>query len=339
MTLQEHFNLGAALHESGDLDGALNCFRDLIARQPDLAVAHLMVGLILLAQGDYDAAWPEFGWRWMQPEMARNRAQVGRPMWDGGDLNGKSILLIAEGGAGDTLSFVRYLPLIQQRGARLLLACQPELRTLLTSWQHAGHPLPPPDLFCSLIDLPALFKTTVATIPNSPYVRADPIRTERWKARLRSERRLKIGLVWSGKVNALHRHLALADLAPLSQIQNVAFFSLQKGDAAREIAGASLPLTDYTAELNDFADTAALISNLDLVITVDTSIAHLSGAMGKPTWVMLKIAPDWRWMHNRPHTPWYPTARLFRQQIAGDWLDPIQQLAAALSSLATSPFS
>jgi hypothetical protein len=339
MTLQEHFNLGAALHESGDLDGSLNCLRDLIARQPDLAVAHLMVGLILLAQGDYDAAWPEFAWRWMQPEMARNRVQLGRPMWDGGDLNGKSILLIAEGGAGDTLSFVRFLPAIAQGGGRILVACQPELRSLLSPWQHAGHPLPPSDLFCSLMDLPALFRTTTATIPRVPYLHADPGRVQQWKARLRSERRLKVGVVWSGKVNALQRHLSLTDFAPLSRIQDVAFFSLQKGEAAREIAGAALPMTNWTGELNDFADTAALIENLDLVITVDTSIAHLSGAMGKPTWVILKIAPDWRWMHNRPDTPWYPTARLFRQQTAGDWRAPVEQVASELRVLAASHFS
>jgi hypothetical protein len=190
-----------------------------------------------------------------------------------------------------------------------------------------------------MIDLPAAFKTTVPAIPaQTPYLAADPDRAARWKSRMPDDGRLNVGLAWSGQINSMHRHMSLADLAPLAHVPGVRYFSLQKGDAARQPRPAGLQLTDWTDELNDYADTAVLMANLDLVISIDTGVAHLAGAMGKCLWVMLKSVPDWRWMMNRPDSPWYPTARLFRQTRAGDWTAPVSEAAGELTRLACNPF-
>jgi hypothetical protein len=254
-------------------------------------------------------------------------------------LSGKTILLYAEQGVGDCLQFARYAPLVARRGARVLLAVHRELKALLSNLADAvfaeGEPLPPFDLRCPLLSLPLAFGTTLATIPdNVPYVHADAEQVARWQTRLGPSGSLRVGLAWSGNPahkNDYRRSLAFDCLAPVLALPDVQFVSLQKkvrpADAERLRRS---PLIDLAAELNDFADTAAVVASLDLVIAVDTAVAHLAGAMGKPTWVLLPFSPDWRWLLDRDNSPWYPTARLFRQPRIGDWASVIARVAEEL---------
>ncbi|MGA2229626.1 MAG: tetratricopeptide repeat protein [Tepidisphaeraceae bacterium] len=335
--------LGGLCHEDGEIGHAADFYRWALDIRPDLASTHVDLALTHLIQGDFARGWREFEWRWRTPELAQRAAALGKPMWNGSDLAGKRILLHAERGFGDTLNFMRYVPLVAARGGTILLACQPEMQPLfqhfadVKEWVRAGEALPPFDVHCSLVSLPAAFGTDLATIPAQiPYVFAEPELSAAWRARLPANDSLKVGLVWSGQVNPLKRFLALSDLAPLAEFTNVWFTSLQKGEAAAELAQApaGLNITDWTSDLTDFRQTAALIDNLDLVISVDTAVAHLAGAMGKPVWLLLKSVPDWRWMLNRLDSPWYPTMRLFRQTVRGDWQAPVTQVVELLRAKA-----
>jgi hypothetical protein len=335
-------NLAGQIHQQGDLPQAAELYRRMIALQPHSPMGHIGLGLILLAQGDLEQGFAELEWRWKMPDLARLLAQLGKPMWDGGDLNGRRILIHAERGLGDTINFVRYLPLVAQRGGKLIFGCHPDLHGLfkqiacIDEWLTPGSPLPSFDVHCSLVSLPAVFRTTLATIPAQvPCVVADAALTQRWRDRLGADERLKVGLVWSGHDRSLGRAMTLTDMAPLAdaaQAGDVRFVSLQKGSASAQAKSPppGMELLDWTAELNDMADTAALVANLDLVVSVDTSVAHLAGAMNQRVWIALKRAPDWRWLIDRADSPWYPTARLFRQAVAGDWKAPIDEMAKIL---------
>jgi hypothetical protein len=259
-------------------------------------------------------------------------------------LEGRSLLLHTEQGLGDAVQFIRYLPLAAQRGARIIIECQAELQRLFQTMSGnyqtvvRGQPLPAFDLHCPLLSLPWVFGTNLASIPNDvPYLHADAEDAGRWQDRLGGHcALLKVGLAWAGKPthqNDRNRSMKLARLAPLGQLPGVHFFSLQKGTAAAEAKAppAGMELVDWTEELKDFADTAALIANLDLVIAVDTAVVHLAGAMGKPVWTLLPFASDWRWLLDRADSPWYPTMRLFRQATPGDWDGVIRRVAAELS--------
>jgi hypothetical protein len=268
--------------------------------------------------------------------------------WDGRTLQQQTVLVHDDGGFGDTLQFVRYAALAAARGARVLLECQPALATLMTDVDGVaqvvaqGHPLPPFDLHVPLISLPALFGTTLETIPwSGPYVHAQPQRVQDWAERvaLAGAGGRKVGLVWTGDPRNLgnrERSLTLQQLAVLADVPGVSFFSLQKGAQAPGPGDVPVGMNflDLTASLRDFSDTAALLTQLDLVITIDTGVAHLSGAMGRPTWVLLPFSADWRYHVGRSDNPWYPDMRLFRQQLAGDWEAPLQQLRQALGEWA-----
>jgi len=234
--------------------------------------------------------------------------------------------------------------MVAARGGRITVVCQSDLRRLLERMGGVDRWLsefPAPseyDTQCPLASLPSVMMTTLSNIPSTiPYLKPDETLSQKWKDRLQATGGgLKVGLSWAGKPanpNDRNRSVELRQLAALAQVQNVTFFSLQKGDAAAQPAPAGLNLTDWTSELTDFDETAALVANLDLVITVDTAVAHLAGAMGKPAWVLIPFVPDWRWMLNRTDTPWYPTLQLFRQEKAGDWKPPIARLAKQLSEL------
>ncbi len=263
--------------------------------------------------------------------------------WDGSSLEGRSLLLHAEQGFGDALQFIRYLPRVAQRGGRIILGCQPELQRLFQTIADGcqivvrGQALPAFDLYCPLLSLPRVFGTTLASIPNLiPYLRADAGEAGKWQQRLAEHcSMVKVGLAWAGSPahkNDRNRSMKLARLAPLGRTPGVRFFSLQKGEAAAESkTPPGLELVDWTQELKDFADTAGLIENLDLVIAVDTAVAHLAGAMGKPVWTLLPSNSDWRWMLEREDSPWYPTMRLFRQTSWGDWDSVVARVAEALS--------
>ena len=270
-----------------------------------------------------------------QPEFAQ-------PPWDGSELNGKTVLLHAEQGLGDSIQFVRYVPMVRDRGGKVVLQCQPALSRLFTGLPGIdrviknGDPIPRFDAHCPLLSLPRAFGTTLDSIPASvPYLTADPAAALDWAKRLADRPGKKVGIVWAGRagyVGDRTRSLSLTTLAPLACASGITWYSLQKGYAAAQISDApqGMELIDRTAELNDFADTAALIANLDLVISVDTAVAHLAGAMGKSVWTLLPYAPDWRWLLNRDDSPWYPTMRLFRQQRPGDWGEVIQRIAESL---------
>ncbi len=341
-------NLGDALMKKGLFDQALAALDRAIQLDPDLPLAHFNRALVALMRGDFQRGWPEYQWRARaQPPFMFPPDDLPRTEWNGCELQGRSILLHAEQGLGDTLQFVRYVPLVAARGGRIVLACQRELVRLFDGLPGVerimtfGDPVSQFDFHCPLLNLPLAFSTDLNSIPaQTPYLRPDPKLADRWKLKIDARPpRLKVGLVWAGgsghKLNRL-RSIALPRLAPLADVSGVQFFSLQKGPAAGQPRPPGLNMFDWTGELHDFADTAGLLANLDLVITVDTAVAHLAGAMGIRTWVLLPVVPDWRWMLNREDSPWYPTLRLFRQKSRGDWAGVIQAVAQALKARATA---
>ncbi len=342
--VQGHFNLGVALNERGRFNEVVAAYEAAIALQPDFAEAHVNLAHALLQHGDFARGWAEYEWRWKSREFPAPRRNFHQPLWDGGDLAGRTILLHAEQGFGDTIQFARYLPLVAQRGGTVILECQPVLQRLLEQnrddWQliAAGDPLPRFDVHCPLLSLPLALKTTLDTVPAEvPYLRAESDLAAMWQERFGSdEPSLKVGLTWAGnaafKGDRARSPGDLSLLAPLAGVKNVRFFSLQKGEAAGQAAHppAGLTLQDWSDDLGDFADTAALVANLDVVIASDTAVAHLAGAMGKPVWVMLPHTADFRWLLEREDSPWYPTMRLFRQERAGDWESVVQRVADEL---------
>jgi hypothetical protein len=316
-----------------------SCERAL-AIKPDHPNAHLNESMARLVTGDFQGGWPKYEWR-----LQRKRP-FPQPPWLGeAPLAGRTILLYAEQGLGDTIQFLRYVPLVAERGARVVLRVQAELEPLVAGFPGvstlvpARDPVPPFDLNCPLPSLPLAFRTGLATMPAGvPYLHAPRDRVASWAARMGGGG-LRVGLAWSGNpghANDRHRSIAFDRLSALLERPDVQFISLQK-DVRREdapgVAGATR-LLRLGGDFTDFADAAAVVSQLDLVITVDTSVAHLAGAMGKPVWILLPFAPDWRWLLEREDSPWYPTARLFRQHRPDDWDEAIARVGRELDALA-----
>jgi Flp pilus assembly protein TadD len=341
---EAHSNLGHALRENGQLEDAVVAIHQAIALRPDFAEAHYNLGSTLLLWGNFEPGWEEYEWRWKCKGFPSSPRNFTQGQWDGGPLEGCTLLLHTEQGLGDAIQFIRYLPLVAQRGGKIIIECQADLQRLFRTTAERcqivarGQPLPAFDFHCPLLSLPRVFGTNLANIPNIvPYLHADAEDAGRWQRRLAEHAPLvKVGLAWAGSPaheDDRNRSIKLARLAPLGQAPGVRFFSLQKGEAAVETKTPppGLELVDWTEELKDFADTAALIANLDLVIAVDTAVAHLAGAMGKPVWVILQFMPDWRWLLDRDDSPWYPTMRLFRQPRRGDWDSVITRVVDALS--------
>jgi Flp pilus assembly protein TadD len=333
---QARMQLANCCHELGDLTAAAAAFESAIALAPDFAEAHLGLAMSLLLGGDYAHGWPEY--RWRTRIAAADRFDLRTPLWQGEPLEGKTLLLQAEQGFGDVMQFARYLPAVSERAGRVLLVCHPELKTLLQPLSRyadiAGfnEPTPAHDLHLPLLDLPGILNETN---PNSfsgfPYLHADAERLAHWRGKLGEGR--KIGLVWAGRpthLNDRNRSLSLGLLSPLFELPGIRWFSLQKGPAAKQIAGT--PLIDLGKELHDFADTAAALACLDLLITVDTAVAHLAGALNIPAWLMLPAVPDWRWGMHGETTPWYPSLRLFRQGPRRRWEEVVERIGAALSA-------
>jgi tetratricopeptide (TPR) repeat protein len=343
--------LGIALKELGQFDGAIASFKRAIEINPDLVEAHLNLGSLLLSQGRYLEAWPEYEARYDPNYSGRQSIPPNLPFphWQGEPLDGKSIVIWPEQGFGDEIQFARYFPMLKASNvSRLTLVCKPPLKTLLENvdgvdavvpFSEAAS-LPYHDYWAFPMSLPQHFSTTVETIPAKlPYLTAPPERLNQWRKRLHMAG-LKVGLVWKGNTAPNpHRSLpGLSTLAPLWSVPGVTFVSLQKGPGEDEAATppAGQPILQLGSDILDFADTAAIVAQLDMVICIDTAIAHLAGALNKPCWVLLPaIGIDWRWLHNRTDSPWYPrTMRLFRQMKPTDWSTTIGEVTQALRTWA-----
>jgi len=390
-----HNNLALAHQDLGRIEDALASFDEALRLRPDYAIARAFRALALLLTGDYARGLPEYEARREIGGHFADRSG-GRPLWDGSDPTGKTILLHAEQGLGDTIHFVRYAPLLAAKGARVVVECQSPLKTLLEASLvprgvcrvvAEGEALPDFDLHCPLPGLPHRFGTRVETIPaDVPYLTAPPERVAAWRRRsesaslspspgtpgegrgegsassirdpqsktrntedphpnplpeYREREKLKmpfrVGIVWAGARGHRHdrrRSVALGMFAPLARIPGVRLYSLQKGErTAADLTARpeGMEIEDWGSQFADFADTAAAVMSLDLVVCVDTSVAHLAGALGRPVWLLLPFAPDWRWMLGRGDSPWYPTMRLFRQKASGDWTAVFEEAVEALS--------
>jgi tetratricopeptide (TPR) repeat protein len=339
---EAHNNLGGALKDKGQFDEALVAFRQAIALNPNLPEAHINLSLVLLSLGHFAEGWEEFESRLQLPRLHLNRG-FSQPQWDGRDPAGKTILLFTEGGFGDALHFIRLVPQATARGGRWFLECQPELVTLFDKTPGIeriiprGQPLPEFDMQIPLQGLPRVLKITLENIPNEvPYLNPPADRVERWAAKLAGETRLRVGLAWAGSKGTKGdtRTRSLDVFAPLASVAGVKFFSLQKGESYEQSPPAGMEWADFTGEMSDFADAAALVRNLDLVVTVDTSIAHLAGALARPVWVLIPFLADFRWLHKRTDSPWYPSMRLFRQETFGDWPTVISRIVESLAAVA-----
>jgi len=337
-------NLGNAWRANHRPDLAAQAYQRALELSPRSDETRWNLSMMQLLLGNLAEGWRSYESRIeLTKELPRKFDQ---PRWDGTPLNGQRVLLHPEQGLGDSIHFVRYAPLVRARGGVPIIQCHGLLLRLFKSQPDFGQIVnmddPPPrfDLHCPLMSLPLAFGTTLENIPAKvPYITPDPALAGRWRQRVSSmSTNRKIGLAWAGNPDNPSdyiRSTTLAALAPLSQLHGVDFFSLQKGPAAAQSLPAEMRLTDLTNELHDFADTAALISALDLVICVDTAVAHLAAAMGKPTWLLLPFAPDFRWLLYRPDSPWYPTMRLFRQAEPERWEEPIRQIAGELRAFVT----
>ena len=337
-------NMGNALRSLGRIPEALECYRRVPNDAVDVAEARWNRAIALLLSGDYASGWGEYECRWTLERTKPRLRKFLHPAWDGSNIPGRTILLHAEQGFGDTIQFIRYAPLVAARGARVIVECQPELVKLIGDMNGiervvpAGETLADFDLHLPLLSLPRIFRTTLDTVPAAmPYLRADPTLASRWtkKLSLGRKKRFKVGLVWAGGTSDPKRDCSLAMLGALVTAPDTVFVSLQKGDAAGQAVHppAKMALLDLGPALNDFADTAALISQLDLVISVDTAVAHLAGALGKPVWTLLRFAPDWRWLLGRDNSVWYPAMRLYRQHAPGDWSQALARLAQDFAAL------
>jgi len=327
------------------LEEALGCYTDVVARDPQHAVANFNEALARLALGDFRGGWPKYEYRWARPEYAPHRPNYPRPLWDGEtDLRGKTILLCAEQGMGDSIQFIRYAPMLAALGAKVLFGVHRPLAALMTSVPGLsqiipdGETLPHFDLYCSLLSLPLLFETELATIPSyGPYIRADAGRIARWRERVPQNGRLRVGICWAGTAahhNDHRRSIPLESFAPLLSQSGIDFISLQKDVSEPQAAILERHrVARLGQDFGDFADTAAVVAMLDLVIAVDTSVAHLAGAVGKAVALLVPFAPDFRWLLERTDSPWYPTMRLFRQSAIGDWSGPLERLHRELGDL------
>ena len=336
-------NRGVALHQLKRFPEELSCYARALALEPDSAQAHSNEGWCNLLLGDLDRGWEKQEWRWQTKELAHTRRGFTQPQWDGSrEVAGKTILLHAEQGFGDTIQFCRYAPLLEEYGARVILEVQPPLRGLISTLSSAilvvskGEALPAFDMHCPLLSLPRAFGTRLATIPAAtPYLHPVAQTVDAWDRRLGPRHGPRIGLAWSGNQthrNDRNRSIPLNVLVPILDSIDGTFVSVQRD--LREADAALLQerrdILHFGQELKDFADTAALVSNLDLIVSVDTSVAHLAGALAKPVWVLLPYIPDWRWLLDREDSPWYPTARLFRQDETRAWDGVLARLKGAL---------
>jgi tetratricopeptide (TPR) repeat protein len=337
-------NYGNVLQNSDRVQQALELFERNLAQRPH-AVAHGNFSMALLAAGRLVEGWNHYEFRWLQELLLPLRANFEQPVWSGQNLAGKTILVRAEQGIGDVIQFIRYAPKLKALGAYVMLQNRPGMDEIAGAFNGVdrvlaeNEPLPKFDYYIHIMSLPRVFGTDIDSVPAEvPYLRVDPVRGERWAKRLSDGCGLKVGIVWAGRpghVRDAYRSIPLQLLLPIRDVEDVQLYSLQKGAGTAQLQalGADAKIVDLEEELTDFAETAAAISVLDLVISVDTSVAHLAGALGKPVWILLPHPAEWRWLEQREDTPWYPTARLFRQRKSGDWDDVVARMKAKLQEI------
>lgn len=340
-SLVDNSNLGSVLHLMGRTEEAIAYFEDVLPKRPDAASSG-HYALALLTAGHFAEGWRQYEFRWFDARLATQRAQYSIPPWVGQDLGGKIILLRCEQGVGDVLQFIRYAPMVKALGATVWLELRPGLGDLARMFEGVDRLISHGDrvdgfhFYADLLSLPEQFQTTIETVPaRVPYVRAPDAARDFWRSRLPADGKPRIGLVWAGDPNHARdkqRSMPIEALEPLLSMSNLQWISLQKGIAAEQLANFHLAgnVIALGRSLQDYADTAAVIEQLDLIVTVDTSVAHLAGAMGKRVVVMLPSVADWRWLEQRDDSPWYPTMRLFRQEVAGDWSTVVQRVRDAL---------
>jgi Flp pilus assembly protein TadD len=334
-------NLGNALLALAKPAEAVPLYRRAIAADPEYVDAHNNLAMTLLTTGDFDEGWREFEWRHRRP--GREHFRLPGPVWQGEAFPGRTLLVMAEEGHGDAIHFMRYLPAVARLGGKLIVMVHrpllglarrlvPEAEVLAIAPQRPSF-----DIWCPMMSLPRVFGTTLETVPAAvPYLSVDPAVAARWRGRLAGSQGLKVGLVWSGAqgyLNNARRAITAERLAPLLDLEGVSWFSLQVGERAAELARLPPGIVDLSAELTDFTETAGALLALDLLISTDTSVPHLAGALARPVWVMLAFVPDWRWMLDRETSPWYPTMQLFRQRARGAWDDVVQRVRVDLQSV------
>jgi len=340
---EAHNTLAGTYLAQGRLEEAVAAYRQAVRLQPDHAEAHSNLGIMLLMKGDFAEGWPEYEWRWKGKGWSVPAGAP--PRWDGSALEGRTILLLTEQGLGDTIHLVRYAALVKSRGGTVVLACQKALTRLLArapgidQLVPADEPVPETDVYAPLLSLPRLLDTTLASVPaDVPYLTPEPELVERWKRELGPPSGLRVGIAWQGNPEYRkdrERSVPLRQFEPLARLEGVQLVSLQKGQGVEQIAemAGRFSILDLGSRFDDFAATAAALVHLDLVVTVDSAVAHLAGALGVPVWLALPFVPDWRWLLDRDDSPWYPTMRLFRQQKRGDWPGVFERITATLRNL------
>ena len=343
------YNLGVIHYDRMEIEPAITYARRALELDPTMASAHFELAEALLLSGQFAEGWREYEWRFDLPGSPRLLPHQDKPLWDGKPMPNGTLMLIGDQGFGDTIQFCRYIPEVARICPNLIMACSSEMKPIvmqqagITRYFDRWEDVPAFDAYCPLSGLPRLFGTDLDNIPAPiPYVKADPAKVTRWRARLgalvpRGYR--TIGIVWAGRPthgNDFNRSMTLAKLAPLARLENTALVSLQIGPSVAQVAtyyGAA-PLINLGAEIEDFTDTMAILELLDHVVSVDTSIVHLAGAMGRPVSVLLPFAPDWRWLCERSDTPWYPSVELFRQVTSSSWSEPVAAVVERLRRLA-----
>ena len=335
-----HNNLGNALRTRGDLAASVRSYEQALRLKPDNAQVRLSRALCWLEAGDFESGWPEYEWRLQCPEFAIPIFR--QPRWDGSGLNGRSILLYADHGLGDTIQFIRYAPMVRAFGGDVIVACPRPLAQLLASCPgvdrivEEGAELPPFDVYIPIMSLAGVFATTAATVPaDVPYLWPELTRFDSQRRAAIDPDGFNIGIAWQGNPRYRqdrHRSFELAQVERLARIDGVRLFSLQKGAGVEQIDSVAdrFAVRSLGSMVEDLNETAAVMRSLDLVITPDSALAHLAGAVGAPVWVALAYAADWRWQRERTDSPWYPTMRLFRQTTWGQWDDVFAMMEGTL---------
>ena len=336
---EAYTSLGFSLQALGKLDAAIENHKKALQLEPNYPLAHLNLSLALLLLGKHEEGWKEYEWRWKTDHAKKPNHDFENSLWDGTPLNGKTLLLFAEQGLGDTIQFVRYVEEVAKYNGKIIVECQRSLFRLLKNIPQidqlivSGDPVPFFDVCAPLLSLPHILGTTASSIPsNTPYLFSGGVSHHLDNLQTGNK---NVGISWAGSPthnNDMNRSISLSNFVPLASIPGVNLFSLQVGERRTDLKGITGKATiiDTAHIIKDFADTAAIIDQLDLIISVDTAVAHLAGAMGKPAWVLLPFAPDFRWLQDRDDTPWYPSMTLFRQKNRGDWRDTFQDIEALL---------